>query len=337
MEVVKTMDNLIKKTESLIEYETRTNPDIQHLKPSHAPLIAQILSNYNLVAAPEGTIPNAKMIFLGAPTGAGKDTLVRKIAADNPDKNFVILNMDMFRHYHREITGSKDHISDKNFAKATNQTSYELYYIIQELILQEFPGTDVVVTGTMRDFEWVQEIVNRYKKDPKTNYSVSLVSLAVPIKESALSIFERYLRLVDERDQSSDEPLRYTDLEYHNDTVHKFAANFHLIEDDFHQNPNNRMFDSIKVYRRNKDIFDLSEDTLIYDSKNPDPEKCAHAHIFSIMNADPHFEKERITALIDIIKRNTDYLKSQKLYDSIPKDIESIVVKSDKDHYDVLK
>ena len=77
MEVVKTMDNLIKKTESLIEYEKTTNPDILNLDVSHAPLIAQILSNYNLKPSSEVTKPNAKMIFLGAPTGAGKDTLVR--------------------------------------------------------------------------------------------------------------------------------------------------------------------------------------------------------------------------------------------------------------------
>lgn len=330
------MNNLIKKTESLIEYEKRVNPDIQHLTAAHAPLIAQILSNYNLTPAPDGTVPQAKMIFLGAPTGAGKDTLVRKITADNPENNFVILNMDMFRHYHREITGSSDYISDRNFAKATNQTSYELYYIIQELILREFPGTSVIVTGTMRDFDWVKEIVNRYKTDPKTNYDVSLVTLAVPIKESAISIFERYLRLVDERDLESQEPLRYTDLEYHNDTVHKFASNIHLIEDDLHQNQDS-LFSSIKVYRRNKDIFDLSEDTLVYDSKNPDPNKCAHAHIFTIMNSEPNITRERVSGLLDIVKRNSEYLKAQGLYESIPKDIESIVVRSDKDHTDVTK
>lgn len=336
MEVVKTMDKLIKKTESLIEYEKRTNPDIQHLTAAHAPLIAQIISNYNLVPQNDGTVPHAKMIFLGAPTGAGKDTLVRKITADNPDDNFVILNMDMFRHYHGEITGSNDYISDKNFAKATNQTSYELYYIIQELILREFPGTSVIVTGTMRDFDWVQEIVDRYKKDPLTKYDISLVTLAVPIKESAISIFERYLRLVDERDTNSNEPLRYTELSYHNDTVHKFAANMRLIEDDLHQNPNS-LFSSIKVYRRNKDIFDLSEDTLVYDSKKPDPAKCAHAHIFTIMNSEPNITRERVASLLDIVHKNSDYLKSQGLYESIPKDIESIVVRQDKDHSDVLK
>lgn len=331
------MDNLIKKVEALIEHEKRTNPDIQHLNASHAPLIAQIISNYNLKPEVPGSVPSAKMIFLGAPTGSGKDTLVRKLTADNQDENFVILNMDMFRHYHREITGSSAYISDKNYAKATNQTSYELYYIIQEVILREFPGTSVIITGTMRDFEWVKEIVERYRNDPKTKYDLSLVTLAVPIKESALSIFERYLRLVDERNVESAIPLRYTDLEYHNDTVHKFAENIRLIEDNFHQDPAHRFFDSIKVYRRNKDIFDISEDTLIYDSNRPDPEKCAHAHIASIMHSAPNITRERIAGILEVIKRNKEYLTSQGLFDSIPKDIEGIVLKSDKDHSDVSK
>ena len=331
------MDKLIKKTEAIIEYEKSTNPDIQHINNSHAPLIAQIVSNYNLTPPADGVIPNAKMIFLGAPTGFGKDTLVRKLTADNPNENFVVLNMDMFRHYHNEITGSDEYISDKDFAVATNQTSYELYYIIQELILKEFPGTSVIITGTMRDFDWIKEIVERYKNDKQTNYAVSLVTLAVPIKESALSIFERYLRLVDERDLYSNSPLRYTGLKYHNDTVHKFSTNIRQIEDNFYQNPQNRFFDSIKVYRRNKNIFDLSEDTLIYDSQKPDPDKCAHAHIFSIMGSEPTFSKERIDGILEVIKRNAEYLKHQGLYESIIKDIEGIVVKKKKDFEDVEK
>ena len=128
------MNNLVKKIEQLIEYEKQTNPDISHLDASHAPLIAQIVSNYNLKKPEEGIVPDAQMIFLGAPTGAGKDTLVRKIMADNTDSEFVILNMDIFRHYHNEIVHEDSPISDKSYAYVTNQTSYELYYIIQELI-----------------------------------------------------------------------------------------------------------------------------------------------------------------------------------------------------------
>ena len=331
------INNLIKKTEDLIEYFRKVNPDITHLEAKHSPLIAQIVSNYNLPDATPGEKPNAQMIFLGAPTGSGKDTLIRKIELDNPNTNFVSLNMDMFRHYHNEIVSSDAPISDKDFAYTTNQTSYELYYIIQEIILREFPGTNIIVTGTMRDLDWIKEISDRYRYDSKTNYKVSLATLAVPTQESALSIFERYLRLVDERNVESAIPLRYTDLEYHNDTVHKFAENIRLIEDNFHQDPAHRFFDSIKVYRRNKDIFDISEDTLIYDSNRPDPEKCAHAHIASIMHSAPNITRERIAGILEVIKRNKEYLTSQGLFDSIPKDIEGIVLKSDKDHSDVSK
>lgn len=337
MEVKKTMNNIIETIKHLIEYEKSKNPDIQYLNSSHAPLIAQIVSNYNLKQPSDNTYPHAKMIFLGAPTGAGKDTLVRKIVTDYPDENFVILNMDMFRPYHNEIINNNNYIADKDFAKETNQTSYELYYIIQELILQEFPGTSTIVTGTMRDLSWVKQIIKRYKYSKKTNYDISLVTLAVPTRESAISIFERYLKLVDERYISTPTPLRYTSLDYHNDTINKFATNIHLIEDDFHHNPADRLFNSIKVYRRHKDIFDLSEDTLIYDTAKPDPEKCAYAHTFSIMNSPVNMNPERIANLLEILERNKDYLKKQGLYESIYTDIKNIVTKSDKYHSDILK
>ena len=185
------INSLIKKTEDLIEYIKSVNPDITHLEKHHAPLIAQIVSNYNLTPAPLGTIPEAQMIFLGAPTGAGKDTLNRKIELENKDTNFVTLNMDMFRHYHNEIVGSDAFISDEEYAKVTNQTSYELYYIIQELILREFPGTNIIITGTMRDLDWIQEISDRYRYDKRTKYKHSFQKL-----RSVLQIlFLRYFAL----------------------------------------------------------------------------------------------------------------------------------------------
>ena len=131
------LDELTLKVEKIIETEKAVNPDIKYLNSSHSGLIAQIISNYKLKPTEEEK-PSAEMIFLGAPTGAGKDTLVKKIKSDNPDKKFVILNMDMFRYYHEEISDSSDTITDKDFAVKTNQTSYELYYIIQEIILREF-------------------------------------------------------------------------------------------------------------------------------------------------------------------------------------------------------
>ncbi len=317
------MDKLISKIEKLIKYEKITNPDIQYLTPEHAELIAQIVSNYKL-EEPTSSRPTAQMIFLGAPTGAGKDTLVRKIMTDNPDENFVVLNMDMFRTYHNIISGNTDPISDKNYARATNQSSYELYYIIQELILREFPGTSVIVTGTMTDLEWVKEIATRYKLEPNTDYKINLVTLAVPIKESAFSIFERYLNMVDTRGDST-APLRYTDLKYHNDTINGFTQNLHTLEDELHSKKDKSLFKSIKVYRRSNNILDLSEDTLIYDSTSPSLDKCAFAKVYEIMHSNSSISQERIDRLYSILESNSEYLNNQNLYESIKSDLHSII------------
>lgn len=317
------LEELTLKVKNIIESEKSTNSDIQYLLPSHSALVAQIISNYKLK---ENNTPNqeADMIFLGAPTGAGKDTLVRKIMLDNPEKNFVVLNMDMFRHYHDEMSSTHEKISDKQFARKTNQTSYELYYIIQEIILREFPGTNVIVTGTMKDLNWVKEIVERYKNDANTKYNISLATLAVPTNESAFSIYERYLNMVDTRD-SEDTPLRYTDLEYHNETIKDFISNVRYFEDNMHQSSSDKYFNSIRVYRRHKNMFDLSEDTLVYDSQNPDPQKCATTHIHDIMDSKCTIEPERVSRLLDILKRNSNYLKSQGLYKEVITDLGKVL------------
>lgn len=320
------MDNLEEltlKIENLIESEKTHHPDnIKVLKPSNSKMILQILKNFKLEKTKE-PVPKAEMIFLGAPTGAGKDTLVRKIMTDNPDKNYVVLNMDMFRPYYSRITGDEEQISDSEYAVKTNQVSYEIYYIIQELILKEFPGTNIIVTGTMRDLDWVKEIISRYKNDYKTRYSTSLATLAVPIKESAFSIFERYLRLVNTRGDSK-APLRYTDLDYHNDTVRKFSSNVLYFEQDLHSNKATSFFDSIKVYRRNKDISDLAEDTLIYDSKTSSPSESATSHIQNIMHSSEKIDDARLFEILDLIAKNSDYLKSQQLFKSILTDLKDI-------------
>lgn len=328
------MDKLISKIEKLIKYEKITNPDIQYLDPKHAGLIAQIITNYKLKPA-EAQNCSAQMIFLGAPTGAGKDTLVRKIMSDNPSENFVVLNMDMFRTYHNEISGNNSPILDKDYARATNQSSYELYYIIQELILREFPGTSVIVTGTMTDLDWVKEIATRYKLEPNTNFKIQLITLAVPINESAFSIFERYLNMVNTRGNST-LPLRYTDLKYHNDTIKGFSRNLHILEDELHSKKENSLFKSIKVYRRSNDILDLSEDTLVYDSSNPPSDKCAFSMVHEIMNSQNVINSKRTDRLYEIIECNSEYLKAQNLYDSIKSDLTHIV-SQEKTNEDISK
>ncbi len=326
------MKDLVLKIEDLIKYEKTINSNIHYLNTSHAKMIAQILEELNLSKRKVGIqgIYNAEMVFIGAPTGTGKDTLVRKIKLENPEKAFIVLNMDMYRHHYKDVIGANVVIPDKDYASATNQVSYEIYYILQEIILREFPGTNIIITGTMKDLNWVTQIVKRYKYDKKTKYKISLLTLAVPENENIFSIFERYLRLVD-KNKNEKGPLRYTSLDYHEATCKNFISNVKFFENTL--NNKNSLFDSIKVYRRNKDMFDFSEDTLVYDSDKKNINTSAETSINNIITSNIPIEKSRANNLLSIIDKNTEYLKSQGVYTEIISGLSGILPGMKEDKY----
>ncbi len=333
------LEELTSKAKRIIEYEREINPDIVYMDGSKAPLVAQIVKNMNLVDHRGEEKPDAKMIYLGAPTGAGKDILVRKLDQLELRRKYVVLNMDIFRHYHNEITGEPETILDKDYAKKTNQSSYEMYYLIQELILKEFPGTNIIVTGTLKDIDWVKSIMKRFREDTHTSYEIELDTLAVEKNESAFSIFERYLNLVDARD-SSVKSLRFTDIGYHNATTRDFIKNVRAIEEDMLTEPEDkRLVDGIKVFGRNKNIFDHDEDTTMYDSSHP--EKYGDTCIPVISKKMDNFaiiDNSRIERLIEILKRNKKYLVSQGLYKDILNALREILVSQlDTEEEELLK
>lgn len=288
--------------------------NIKNLTSADINLIAQIASNFKL--SPK-TDKNAEMIFVAAPTGAGKDTLVRKLTSQNPDKNYVVLNMDMFRHYYKNISKQVNDIHDKDFAKKTNDISYEIYYLIEELILNYYQGTNVILTGTMKDTPWIESILKKYKNN---KYDINLSVLTVPYQESAFSIFERYLNIVDTQLHSKtpdDSIIRYTDLKYHDETFTNFSKNLEYFE------KSKDLISSVSVYRRDKSIHDLSEDTLIFSSTSPSnfKEPTATATVQSILNSANIVSTERFSKLLELVERNSDYLKAQGLYNEIGKSL----------------
>lgn len=315
--------DLTSRIAELIKELRITNPDdIKILEPCHASLINLIFKQYNFLAKPRaGVRPTAEMIYLAAPTGAGKDSLVKRIMRENPNTDYAVLNMDMFRHYHNKIIGTSERISDKHYATTTNPTSYEIYFLIQELLLRDFPGTNVIITGTMRDLDWVKQIANRYKSDSKTDYKTTLVALAVSRIQSAFSIFERYLEKVNSQkadsEKASSTALRYTSLLYHDNTVDHFAENIASVENELRFSPQTSTFGRIKVYKRAIDILNLQENTLLYDSDNQNQQTSALFHVRSIMNSTTHIPPERMQRLFDMIEKNKQYLINQDLYQLI--------------------
>lgn len=325
------MVNLRDKISAIIQEEKRKK-HFSVLDDSSIELIQQIFNNYeatNDLKQDFNNIPkSADLVFVAAPTGAGKDNLVIKLNIEEPDKNYIELNMDIFRHYFSKFIPDISTLKDKTFAEQTNEFSYEMYVTIQEILLSEFPGTNIIITGTLWKTDWVEETFRRYKADTNTDYRIRLVSLAVPKKESAISIIKRYISIVDTQLQSDDfQPgtARYTSLKYHNDTFERFPTNLKYFEDLFRSNPG-ELIDSMQVYKRNSQMLDYTEDTLVYSSeREEDSEQTAVRAVLRLRSNLPRISNEDVLELLNLISKNKKYIDEQGVLMEIMTDLGSIL------------
>ena len=320
------MSDLKEKIRELIEKETKTGRYSVLNTTSNVDLIYQIINNYkrrNQVEelGPDDKLPKkAEMIFVAAPTGAGKDSLVARLSYQNPEKKYVELNMDIFRYYFSEFISKSQKLNDREFANQTNEFAYEMYYTVQEILLQEFPGTNIIITGTLRETDWVEKTFERFKNDEKSDYNVKLACLAVPKKESAISILQRYVGIVNtQQERLSEFPgtARYTSLDYHDETFENFPKNLEYFLKKFKDEPG-KLIDSVEVHKRAKNAYMLAEDTKIFETNNP--ENCMEAldAVLDLRHKPYKTKYEEVALIMHRIKVNKDYMRSQKtLKDSI--------------------
>jgi hypothetical protein len=243
----------------------------------------------------------------------------------NPEKKYIELNMDIFRHYFAEFIPNVEELNDKTFAKQTNEFAYEIYMTIQEILLSEFPGTNIIITGTLREIDWVEETFRRYKKNEFTNYKIKLISLAVPKKESAFSVIKRYIEIVDVEQNREDflpGTARYTSLRYHDETYERFPNNLKHFENMFlviDENGNrvlrpeeDRLIDVMEVHRRSKVMGDYDEDTLVYSSEMEEyADTTALETVKKIRAIQPVINNKDILELLHKMNKNREYLRSQ--------------------------
>ena len=84
-------------------------------------------------------------------------------------------------------------------------------------------------------------------------------------------------------------------------------------------------------------IFDLSEETKLYDSTHPDPAKCATAYAREIMYSTQIINPKRISLLLDIVRNNSDYLKSQGLFKDVLIGLHQSILECTKEDTDIAK
>ena len=350
------MIDLKDRIEEIIDQETKLGR-FSVLDKTSVDLIEQIISNYevtNDLSQDFSNLPKqADLIFVAAPTGAGKDSLVSRLNYANPEKNYVELNMDMFRHYFRKIVPDVQ-LQDKTFAEQTSEFSYEMYYTIQEILLSEFPGTNIIITGTLWKTDWVEETFRKYKSNENTDYKITLASLAVPEKDSAFSILKRYVSIVDrgivekkvvaEKDENGKEvehtkiiysddffpgSARYTSLDYHNATFDRFPKNLKYFQDMFQRG---ELIDCMEVYKRSIKEADFSENTLVYSSENPNQADISALDVvIKLRNSESQITQDDIFSLFEVLTadKNQLYFKSQKVIEEIIFDLAEILGKQD--------
>ncbi len=338
------MIDLRNKIGEIINHE-RDTEHFSVLDETSADLIEQIISNYEVTNNLHQNFDNlpkqADLIFVAAPTGAGKDSLVARLNHANPEKNYIELNMDMFRHYFSQFIPNVK-LQDRTFAEQTSEFSYEMYYSIQEILLSEFPGTNIIITGTLWKTDWVEETFKKYKSNENTDYRITLASLAVPEKDSAFSILKRYVSIVDNgiiRKKENGEieysehflpgSARYTSLDYHNATFDRFPKNLKYFQDMFQRG---ELIDCMEVYRRSVKESDFSENTLVYSSENPEQSNItALDAVMQLRNSKSQITQDDIFSLFEILtdEKNQSYFKSQNVIEEIIFDLAEILGKQD--------
>lgn len=320
----KIKDIITRETEAKHFWELDLNTSVE--------LIQHLLENYEITSNLHqdfSNLPkNGELIFLVAPTGAGKDSLVIKLNIINPEKKYVELNMDMFRHYFPLFIKDLNSITDKTFAERTNQFSYEIFMTIQEIILNEFPGTNVIITGTLREISWPEQILENYKNSKTTNYKTKIISLAVPKEESAFSTIKRYAEIIDDQVKRSDfqkGSTRYTSLSYHDETFEKFAKNLNHFEESFKKYPG-KFIDSMEVYRRSKTITDFKDDNLVYSSeREQDKNTTALNTVKELREKEYKIDIETANYILDKIINNIDYLKTQDTFYDVMTNLKTLL------------
>lgn len=318
------MIDLREKIREIIKRETDKKHFYELNLDSSVELVQQLFENYettNDLHQDFSDLPKkGELIFLAAPTGAGKDSLVIKLNANNPDKKYIELNMDMFRHYFPMFIKDLSSLTDKTFAKQTNEFSYEIFMTIQELILNEFPGANIIITGTLRETNWPEQILKNYKNSKNTDYEVKLISLAVPRKESAISTIKRYVEIVDDQNKRPDflpGTARYTSLDYHDETYERFPINLSYFEESLENNPG-ELIDSMEVYRRSKSMLDFEDDNLVYSSeRDQDKSKTALMAIHELRTKEYEIDIDTAKYILEKIQNNVSYLKSQGTFDEV--------------------
>ena len=277
-------------------------------------------------------IRRGEFIFVAAPTGAGKDSLVARIISESKIGRPVVLNVDKFRQYYTLFEDYLDAkypggLKDKTFAMQTRDFSNDIYTVMEQLLLENFPGINIIITGTLSEPEWVKMIFKRIKAVTHTQYTTRMYGLIAKKGICHIATVQRYLSLIRE-----DKPgtARYTSKEYLNVTVDNFARNFGVFEDIF--NTEAGVIDSISLFRRAERLGENEESlkerrlyTTESDIGNISTNGKVQPLIRGMINAECEISEIELERLLEQAEKFKKYLMLQGVYTEVRDTINSFM------------
>ena len=103
--------------------------------------------------------------------------------------------------------------------------------------------------------------------------------------------------------------VRYTPYDYFNETHEKFIDNFSYFVDLYNANPG-ELIDTIKVYRRSKDLKEFKDDNLVYSS-DINPLENPLLSVTKLRDANYEVKEQDIAYIFSLIQKNREYLEEQ--------------------------
>ena len=120
------------------------------------------------------------VVFIGGIPGSGKSLLIEKTTQIFQDRDFSIIEPDLYRKYFKDAKYVEETVNDSNIIEKEL-----LFYSIEN-------KKDIIHISSIRSYEYIDNLINDYLKP--LCYDIYLYIMVTNEVESAISTYERYLK-----------------------------------------------------------------------------------------------------------------------------------------------
>ena len=164
---------------------------------------------------------NKQFIFAGGQPGSGKTNLVETIKRDNPNVDFIVIDLDKYRIMHPDFKN----IIKQDKSKAAKLTNKFAFSVENEFIRYGLENNlNIINVSTLRNTDLIEETLKN-KIIPK-GYEIKVYILEVEPEKSYLSAKKRY----EEQLKKSNEIPRLVTKEFHDNAYSGMKETIKMLE-----------------------------------------------------------------------------------------------------------